>query len=128
MLPSRLAAATALSFVSLGASPAAAPVAAPVQVINLASYAYAPAPIRLRAGSAVTLQFVNRAGKSHDFTARRFFGSARILAGRVVDGEVDLRGGQSTSVTLIPAAGRYPVHCGKPFHKMMGMRTTIVVQ
>lgn len=124
MLATRALVAAAVSFLSLAASP----VAAPVQVINLQSYAYAPTPIRLTAGRAVTLQFVNRAGKSHDFTARRFFRSARILAGRVGDGEVELRGGQSASITLIPAPGRYSVHCGRPFHKMLGMHAVILVQ
>ena len=104
------------------------PVAAPVKTINLYSYGYAPHPIFLPAGSAVTLHFVNRSGKSHDFTARQFFRSARILSGRVSDGEVELRGGQSSSVTLIPAPGRYPVHCGHRFHKMLGMRSVIVVR
>lgn len=122
----RVAAVAALSFLSLGTSPAVE--RAPVRVIYLQSYSYAPSPIRLRAGQPVTLQFVNRSGKGHDFTARRFFRSARILAGRVGDGEVDLRGGQSASVTLIPAAGRYAVHCGRPFHKVLGMRSEILVQ
>ena len=126
MLASRVAAAAALSL--LFVAPAApAHVAAPVQVINLHSYAYAPTPIRLRAGQAVTLHFVNRSSKGHDFPARAFFRSSRILAGRADGGEVDLRGGQSASVTLIPAAGRYPVHCGLAFHKMLGMRSTILV-
>ena len=107
----------------------AAPAAAqPVQTIDLVSYAYRPKPIVLRAGQPVTLLFVNRAGKGHDFTARKFFGSARILSGRVENGEVDLGAGQSARVTLIPAAGRYAVHCGRPFHKMLGMRSTIIVQ
>lgn len=122
----RVAAAAVLFLLPLGA--AQAQPTAPVQVINLQSYAYLPTPIRLRAGAPVTLQFVNRSGKGHDFTAREFFRAARILSGRVADGEVDLRGGQSASVTLIPAPGRYPVHCGRPFHKMMGMRSTIIVQ
>jgi plastocyanin len=118
-----LAAAGAL----LAAGPAASqPV--PVQVINLHSYGYSPNPIMLRAGRPVALMFVNRAGKGHDFTARRFFRSARILAGRIGDGEVDLGPRQSASVTLIPAAGRYKVHCGHPFHSLLGMRSTIVVQ
>jgi len=122
----RAAAIAALSLASLPSAAVAQP--APVQVIDLVSYSYAPTPIRLRAGAPVTLQFVNRSGKGHDFTAREFFRAARILSGRVADGEVDLRGGQSASVTLIPAPGRYPVHCGRPFHKMMGMRSTIIVQ
>ena len=112
----------------LAFSPAQAVQTVAVQVINLVSYSYAPTPIRLRAGQPVTLQFLNRSRSSHDFTARRFFRSARILSGRVVNGEIDLRGGQSASVTLIPAPGRYPVHCGHPFHKVLGMRSTIIVQ
>ncbi len=110
---------------SLAAGPAAAQ---PAQTVTLYSHGYAPAVLHLAAGRPVTLLFVNRAGKSHDFTARRFFRSARILSGPVVDGEVDLRGGQVARVTLIPAAGRYAVHCGRPFHKALGMRGTIVVQ
>ncbi len=124
MRPTLLLGAAAL----LAAAPASAQPPVPVQVSNLHSSAYAPTPIRLRAGAPVTLQFVNRSGKGHDFTAKAFFRSARILSGRVANGEIDLRGGQSASVTLIPAAGRYPVHCGHPFHKMLGMRSTILVQ
>lgn len=118
----------AAAAILLAAPAAAQPVAAPVRIIYLHTYAYAPSPILLPAGRAVTLQFINRAGKRHDFTARRFFRSSRLLAGRVDNGEVDLRGGESRTVTLIPAAGRYQVHCGYPFHKMLGMRGTIVVQ
>lgn len=126
MSVSRIAAAAALSFLPLSA--AFAQPAAPVRVINVVSYYYAPAPILLRAGQPVTLQFINRAGKGHDFTAEKFFRSARILSGSVEGGEVDLSPGQTVNVTLIPAAGRYNAHCSHPFHKMLGMHTTIVVQ
>lgn len=124
MRPTLVLAAAAL----LAAAPAATQPPVPVQVITLQSHSYSPTPIRLRAGQPVTLMFVNRAGKGHDFTAPEFFRSARILSGRVDNGEVDLGGGRSANVTLIPAAGRYPVHCGRPFHKMLGMRSTILVQ
>ena len=126
MLVSRFAAIPALSLIA--ASAGQAQPATPVRVVNLQSYSYSPSPIVLRAGQKVTLQFVSRSGKGHDFTAERFFRSARILAGRVEDGEVELRPGQVANVTLIPAAGRYPVHCGHPFHKVLGMRSTIIVQ
>lgn len=126
MSVSRVAAAAALSLVPLSAGEAQP--AVPVQVINVVSYYYAPTPIVLRAGQPVTLQFVNRAGKGHDFTAERFFRSSRILSGPVEGGQVDLRPGQIANVTLIPAAGRYPAHCSHPFHKMLGMHATIVVQ
>ena len=126
MTGTRLFAAVALT---LGTAAAAAPpTVAPVQAIDLVSFAYRPAPIVLRAGQPVTLMFVNRGKGSHDFTAPAFFGSARLLAGQAPRGAVVLRGHQSAKVTLIPAAGRYQVHCARPFHKMMGMQTTIVVQ
>jgi plastocyanin len=126
MFVSRVAAVAALSLFAV-ASAQAQPTA-PVQVINVQSYYYNPAPIVLRAGVPVTLQFVNRAGKGHDFTAEKFFRSSRILAGQVGDGEVELRPGQVANVTLVPAAGRYNVHCSHPFHKILGMHTTILVQ
>jgi uncharacterized cupredoxin-like copper-binding protein len=103
-------------------------VAAPVQSIALYSYGFNPTPIVLNAGKAVTLSFVNRAGKSHDFTAEKFFRASKILSGKVGEGEVDLAPGQTASVTLIPAAGRYKAHCGHPFHKMLGMHTDIIVR
>ena len=122
---SRLAAAAAFG---LAATASAQPVAAPAYTIGLYTYGYQPNPIVLQAGRPVTLTFVNRSGKGHDFTAQKFFRSSRILAGNVGAGEVGLGPGQSRSVTLIPAAGRYGVHCGHPFHKVLGMRGDIVVR
>jgi plastocyanin len=109
-------------------SAATQPVAAPVQTIALYSYGYNPDPIVLTAGKAVTLSFVNRAGKGHDFTAKKFFRSSHIISGSVSEGEIDLGPGRSASVTLVPAVGRYKVHCGHTFHKMMGMSGDIVVR
>src|SRR5687768_14145076 len=121
MIGIRLAAAAA--FALSPAATAASQAPPPIQRIDLVSFAYRPTPIVLRAGRPVTLQFVNRGQGSHDFTAPAFFRSARILSGQVPRGSIGLRGGQSASITLVPAAGRYRVHCGRPFHKMMGMQT-----
>lgn len=117
-----------LATAALILSTAAAAQRTPVQTIALYSYGYAPNPIRLAAGRPVMLHFVNRAGNGHDFTAPRFFSSSRILAGHVMEGEVHLRSGASTSVTLVPAAGRYKVHCSRFFHKQLGMKGEILVQ
>jgi plastocyanin len=46
----------------------------------------------------------------------------------VHDGEVHVMPHRSTSVTLIPARGAYPVHCSHFMHDQMGMHTTIYVQ
>ena len=106
-------------------SPASAQPA--VQTISLWSYGYAPKPIHLKAGRPVRLIFVNRSGNGHDFTARAFFGRSRILGGDVRNGAIELKADQTKSVTLIPAAGTYPVHCSHFMHTTFGMRDTIVV-
>lgn len=72
--------------------------------------------------------FRNSAGISHEFSAEKFFRSAKIVSGNIGTGEVDLKPHQSASITLIPARGTYPVHCGHFLHFQLGMRTTIYVQ
>lgn len=99
--------------------------------VMLESYSFSPNPIVLRAGQPVRLEFVNRSsGKGHNFTARNFFAASRIVEGRelVGNGEVELAPGRSVTIALIPARGAYKVHCGHPFHKMLGMTANIVVQ
>ena len=124
MIASRLAAAAASSLAFAG--PAAAQ-QAPVQAVYVWSFNYAPKPLHLRAGRPVTLAFVNRSNSGHDFTARRFFASSRILAGAAPNGEIELRGGETRAITLVPARGTYPAHCSHFLHKQMGMSDLIVV-
>lgn len=104
------------------------PVGMPIVAIEMQSYSYNPSPIHLEAGQPVMLQFVNRSSGGHDFTAREFFAASRILAGKVRDGEVEVAPGGARTLRLIPAAGIYKVHCGHPFHSMLGMKSTIVVR
>ena len=96
-------------------------------VIQVYSYGFAPRPIHLAAGRPVTLTFVNQSGAGHDFTARGFFANSTITAGAAPDGEIELAGHQTRSVTLIPRAGTYNAHCSHFFHKQMGMSDQIVV-
>ena len=124
MLSLRMAAVALLPL--LLPAPAAAQPAA-LQTIYLWSYNYAPKPIHLRAGRPVTLTFVNRSGSGHDFTARRFFASSRILAGAAPGGKVGVRPGGARSITLIPSRGTYAVHCSHFLHKQFGMQDLIVV-
>ena len=123
MIGVRLLALAALSAASL--APAAAQPAA-VQ-IRVWSFGFAPQPIQLVAGQPVTLTFVNQSGSSHDFAARAFFANSRILAGDVMGGMVDLRGGQTKSVRLIPRRGTYEAHCSHFLHAPLGMRDQIIV-
>ena len=119
----RFAAATALSM----ALSAPAPAQPAGQTILVWSFGFSPHPIYLRAGQPVTLTFVNRSGSSHDFVARTFFANSRILSGDVMEGMVDLRGGETKSVRLIPRMGRYGAHCSHFFHKQLGMTDQIIV-
>ena len=128
MRPLRVAVAVALSAAALAipASIAAAP-ARPSVTITLASHYYYPNPIYLAGGVPVRLIFQNRAGKTHDFTAPQFFRSARIIAGHAPNGKVTLAKSGSAVVVLVPTRGTYKVHCGQPFHTMLGMTARIVV-
>ena len=118
--------AAAAAFVLALAAPAGADVV-PTVTISLDSFAFTPSPIRLTAGQRVRIVFVNRSGSGHDFTARDFFKSARILDGAAPEGEVELDGHQTATVELIPAGGSYKVHCSHFGHRLMGMSTEILV-
>ena len=121
----RIAVTAALILAS--AAPATSQPVMPTYTIALDSFAYAPRPIVLAAGRSVRMVFVNRSGTGHDFTARRFFRSAQILRGAVPEGDIELHGHATATVELIPARGRYKVHCGHFGHKLLGMSTEIIV-
>src|SRR5215213_7164200 len=110
----------ATAAIALAIPAAAQPQPAPVTVpVMLYSFGYSPAPIVLKAGQPVTLLFINDAGVGHEFSAHRFFHSAKILAGNVGEGDVELKGHQRAAVTLVPARGTYPVHCGHFMHSQL---------
>ena len=98
-----------------------------VEVI-LANFSYSPQRIHLRAGQPVVLHLVNSASGGHDFTAKEFFASSRILAGSAPGGEIELGGGETRSITLVPAAGVYKAHCSHFLHATMGMTDQIIVR
>ena len=116
----------AAAFVLVLAAPAQAD-AVPTVTIDLDSFSFTPSPIRLAAGQRVRLVFVNRSGSGHDFTAREFFKTSRIVQGAVPGGEVELRGHQTAAVQLIPTRGRYKVHCSHFGHALLGMSSEILV-
>ena len=125
MIALRIAAPAAISLAL--AAPATAQPALPIITIALDSFAYAPRPIVLAAGRPVRMHFVNRSGSGHDFTARRFFQSSRILRGAVPEGQVELAGHATAAIELVPVRGRYKVHCSHFGHALMGMSTEILV-
>jgi uncharacterized cupredoxin-like copper-binding protein len=110
------------------AVPAAAKTPTTVVPVVLYSYGYVPNPIVLNSGQAVTLVFTNRSNAGHSFKSPAFFGSARLVSGRVHEGEIHLKPGQSTSVTLVPTRGTYKVHCSHFMHDQLGMHTRLYVR
>lgn len=115
-----------LAFLALGAG-APATTEVPVQTIGLANYSFTPHPISLAAGREITLNFVNSSTHGHDFTAPEFFAASRMVSGSAPGGKVNVDGGETKSVTLIPNAGEYRVHCSRPFHSALGMHAKIEV-
>jgi len=97
------------------------------QTISVYSYGFTPKLIHLVAGRPVTLTFVNTSGSGHDFTAKEFFAASRITAGAAPKGEIDLKHGETKSITLVPVAGKYPTHCSHFMHATFGMTGVIAV-
>jgi uncharacterized cupredoxin-like copper-binding protein len=128
MSPSRLACLAALgTALSLPHAAVGAKTANPTVNITLASHYYQPNPIYLAGGVPTRLVFENKSGKTHDFKAPDFFRAARIISGAAPGGVVTLQKGRGTVIELVPARGRYRVHCTQPFHTMLGMTGSIIV-
>ena len=116
-------------------APAAAPgqewPRSPEYEVLLSSYDIAPRIIRLEAGRAVKLRFVNNSNQAHAFSARAFFASAEIRGrdgGTVSGGRVKVGPGETRTIALIPQAGRYAMRSGNIFRRMMGMKGKIIVE
>jgi plastocyanin len=125
----------AMMLAALSAGLAATPIRAESGATNveieMASFKYRPATIRLEHGRDYVLHFVNTASGGHDFTAQAFFDAARIAPedrARLDKGSVGLAGGKEARIHLTaPAASHYKVHCSHFMHSTMGMTGEIVV-
>jgi uncharacterized cupredoxin-like copper-binding protein len=98
--------------------------------VKLSNFDFTPSSLHLRAGRPVVLHLVNVASGGHDFTAPAFFAAAQVRPqdrGALGKGGVELRGGKSVDVALVPKAGRYPLKCSHAFHKTFGMSGRIDV-
>jgi len=99
--------------------------------ISLSDYAFAPAALNLKAGTAYHLHFTNAGTKDHDFTAPEFFATSQIAPedqAKIKRGTVAIDKGKDVDVTVTPGAGDYKVTCTHFMHSMMGMHGTITVQ
>jgi len=113
------------------ATQASAPAGAEAINISLSDYAFAPAALNLKAGTAYHLHFTNAGTKDHDFTAREFFAAAQVAPedqAKIKRGTVEVEKGKEVDVTVTPGAGNYKVSCTHFMHSAMGMHGTITVQ
>lgn len=100
--------------------------------VELSSFSFTPATLTLRQGARYRIRFVNIASGGHDFAASAFFAASTIAPadiGKVHNGKIGLRRGESVEVTLTPnQAGTYKVRCTHFMHSAFGMKGSIVVQ
>ena len=125
----------ALFALLIAAAPAAAQEpewrTAPEYDVLLAPFEYQPDPIRLAAGRAVKLRFVNQGRATLSFAAPGFFRAARIRSrdgDDLRDGHFRLAPGERRTIALVPAPGRYRVRSGNLVHRLLGMSARIVVE
>jgi len=114
------------------AAPAAPAQNAPRTVdVQLTSFDFAPAEIRLRAGEPVVLRLNNAGRGGHNFSAPAFFRAASIAPGQNValrGGTIEVPSRQTVTVRLTPARGNYPLRCTHTLHTAFGMRGRIIVE
>ena len=99
--------------------------------ISLSDYAFAPAALTLKAGTAYRLHFTNAGSKDHDFTAREFFAASQVAPedqAKIKRGTVEVEKGKEVDLTVTPAAGNYKISCTHFMHSAMGMHGTITVE
>lgn len=100
------------------------------QRIELANFDFTPREIHLRAGRPYDLVLANVSGGGHDFAAPEFFAASQVRpadAALIASGKVDVPGGATRHVHLVPAAGRYELVCTHTGHAVLGMKGRIVV-
>lgn len=108
-----------LAFPLLGAAPPATPI-----TVNLSSFRFDPASIRLVHGRPYLLRLVNQSEGGHNFVAPAFFAAARVARSRF-----EVPGNRTIEVALVaPAAGRYVVKCTHFTHTVRGMKGMIIVE
>jgi uncharacterized cupredoxin-like copper-binding protein len=101
------------------------------QRVELANFDFTPREVHLRAGQPYELVLVNIASGGHDFAAPEFFAAGQVRpdeAALVAEGEIEVPGGATRRIHIVPAAGRYDLVCTHTGHALLGMKGRIVVE
>jgi plastocyanin len=100
--------------------------------VELSNFKFTPSALTLQHGTPYKIRFVNGASGGHDFVAKEFFAASTIASedrGKVRNGAIDVEGGETIDVRLIPnKTGTYKSHCSHFMHSPLGMTGTITVQ
>ena len=125
--------AASLAIVILCASGARAePPPAQTVSVELSNFKFTPSTLTLLHGTSYRLRLVNRAKGGHNFVAPEFFAISTVAPadrGKIADGKVDVGGGSTVYIALIPnVAGTYQLRCTHFMHAAFGMKGSIVVQ
>ena len=105
--------------------------AAPEYDVLMRPFDYEPSTIRLTAGQAVKLRFINQGQATFSFAAEPFFRASQIRAGDlaiVTDGQCEVAPGEQRVIALIPAPGHYQARSSNLAHRMLGMSAEIIVE
>lgn len=101
------------------------------QRVELSNFDFTPREIRLQAGKPYELVLANVASGGHDFAAPEFFAAAQVSAAHallIAAGKVEVPGGETRTVHLVPQAGTYDLVCTHTGHALLGMKGSIVVE
>jgi len=100
--------------------------------VDMTNYAFTPNTLHLRANSPYRLELRNTSHSGHSFSARLLFAVARVAAAdqsKIVDGEVEVDGGQTVDVNLtVVTPGTYKFRCTHFLHSAFGMTGEAIVQ
>jgi len=100
--------------------------------IDMTNYEFTPSTLQLRASSPYRLELRNASHSGHSFSAPQLFAAARVAPAdkaKVVDGEVEVDGGQTVDVNfVVTTPGRYKFHCTHFLHSAFGMSGEAVVE
>lgn len=118
----------AIPLLVLLAMPASAQPPAAVVDVQLSSFAFAPATIRLRAGVPVTLRLTNGGRGGHNFSAPEFFAAAQPTGAALRDGALEVPSRRTVEVRVVPRRGSYRLRCTHMLHTAFGMRGEIIVE
>lgn len=103
---------------------------AKVVEVTLSNFEFTPSVIDLQAGTPYVLKIVNRASGGHNFTAPEFFAAAKVApedAAQIAGGQIEVKGGETATIGLVPGTGTYKLVCTHFGHATLGMTGKIVV-